>query len=105
MRRPAFFPAMLFITLPDHGSILAIGVPNLTSIYPATFSADNLPGKWIHTACKAPVRFPAFQLILYQVKNLRRDNRRMAICHIVLRYFPLVDFLLLRKEVHRKPLL
>lgn len=80
-------------------------MPDLAAINAATLAADNAPGKWMQAACKTPIRLAGFQLVLYEVEKLRFDNGRMAVRHIILRHFALVDLLLFGEEIHREFLL
>ena len=56
-------------------------------------------------ACKSPGGFSPFQLILYEVEQLRLDNSGMAVFHIILRHLAFVGLLLFSEEIHRKFLL
>ena len=59
----------------------------------------------MQAARKTPIRLAGFQLVLYEVEKLRFDNGRMAVRHIILRHFALVDLLLFGEEIHREFLL
>ena len=101
MWRFAMLAPVLFITLPYHSPVRSVGMPHLTAIYAAAFSADNLPGKRICAARPPAVLLTAFQFILHKVKYLWLNNGRVAVRYIILRNLALVDLLLLCKEVYR----
>ena len=87
------------IAAPDDFSIRIIAVPNLAAIEMTAVSAYNSAGKAAISAVLTLQRFPAHELNLNQIKNVRVHNRRMAVLHIILRHFTFVYLHFLRQEV------
>jgi hypothetical protein len=80
-------------------------MPDLTPVESTARAADYTP---CEAAVAVPIPCPSpslFYLILYEIVDFWRNDRGMAVFHIVHRHLALVDLDLLYQEVHRKGLL
>ena len=103
MGRFAFvFPLKFVVTLPDDPAVTVGGVPGLGAENPAAVGTKDLPGERAGLAVPGAAVFAPFQLRLHLFPLPRLDNGGVAILHIVLRHFALVDLGFLGEEIHRK---
>ena len=106
MGRFAFMLTFEFIvTLPNHPTVFAGGVPHLGAKEGIAVTADNAGGKNALPAILAADSLAPLKFGLHLVELLWRDNRLMAVLHIILWNFALVHFLLFSKEIDGEALL
>ena len=101
MRRGAFLPAVkLVVALPDHLPVFIVGMPYLGAVPAPAVPAFYLSGENAHAAVPVLPRPPRLHQCLDAVKDARLYDGRMVLLHIILRHLALIDFSLLRKEIH-----
>ena len=82
-RHPFAMSAIFLVALPNHAAVRGVGMPDFAAVKASALPADDPAGKGMEAACKQPDLFALFQLILYKVENLRVDDRRVAVRHIM----------------------
>lgn len=103
MGRFAFvLPFEFPVALPDDSPIAVGGVPGFCPENFAAVGTEDLPGEGAGLTVPIAAVFTSLQLCLDLFPFPRLDDGRMAILHIVLRHFALVDLGFLGEEIHRK---
>ena len=96
------FPLKFVVTLPDDPAVTVGGVPGLGTENPAAVGTVDLPGEGAGLTVPIAAVFTPLQLRLHLFPFPRLNDGRVAILHIVLRRFALVDLGFLGEEIHRK---
>ena len=103
MGRFAFALSFEFpVALPNDPSIAVCGVPGFCPENFAAVGAEDLPGKGTGLAVPGAAVFAPFQLRLHLLPLPRLDDGRVAVLHIILGYFSLVDLCFLGEKIHRE---
>lgn len=106
MGRFAFALSFEFpVALPDDSPIAVGGVPGFCPENFAAVGAEDLPGKGTGLAVPGAAVFAPFQLRLHLFPLPRLDNGGVAVLHIILGYFSLIDLCFLGEKIHREGLL
>ena len=83
----------LSVALPNLTAVFVCGVPDLMPKESAAVLTDQLCGKHALSAVRLAESLTARQFQLYEIPNIRVNDRRVAVFHIILWHFALVDFL------------
>lgn len=103
MGRFAFvLPFEFPVALPDDSPIAVGGVPGFCPENFAAVGTEDLPGEGAGLTVPIAAVFTSLQLCLDLFPFPRLDDGRMAILHIVLRHFALVDLCFLGEKIHRE---
>lgn len=92
IRCRAFAVFVLMSALINGSAVLVSRVPDLWSVGTSAFTADKFGCKNIYTDVAAFRALPPFHFRLHCIENLRRDDRRVAVFHIILRNLPIILF-------------
>ena len=98
------FPFELAVALPDNTAVAVGGVPGLGTENIAAVGADDLPGEGAGLMVPVAAVFAPFQLHLNLLPFPRLDDGRVAVLHIVLGDFSLVDLGFLGEKMASLPL-